>query len=598
MEQKKIRKRKYLKKRILRNIFIVLSISMLAATGISYLYFARVVREQKISDESWKQEQVAGSLSFMVEDIRNLSRSMIVDDELQSIMEDSGELTAFEQVKKKDTISKKLRFYNSLRPYIRGSFIEMENGEDYSSSVSSQEKDYLKQRMSIDELKTYKGHPNWVFSDPYLGTDAWDYGEIICYRTPILDKYSFGKKIGILYLEIALNDFMEAVETYGEEYENVCLTGNEGLILYQESPVEEPHTIESLLKMEDDWRREGVHRVDGGYLISKDIEDTGWKLYTWITDTYLRERSDFVLKFFFLSFVLSLAAILFSTGRLMEGIIRPITTLSQKMEDTHYDKLVVQDMVHTGDEIQTLYECYNDMVEEIQRGIDQRFLYERQKKDMEFDIMLSQINPHYLYNVLNTVVYLAAAGKNKDVVQLANLLIFSLQETLRIGEKNVETTVEKELELTRCYLKIQDYRYPDSFQVEIQCEEVLKNYSVPKTIIQPLVENAILHGILPSEERGTVCVCITREENMLCIRVTDDGEGISEEHLQLFEKGEAIVYGNSERKHIGISNVRDRIRYLYGEPYGMRIERLPERGTKVTLRLPLRSDTKEEKGAF
>lgn len=596
MEQKKIKKRKYLKKRILRNIFIVLSISMLTATGISYLYFARVVREQKISDESWKQEQVAGSLSFMVEDIRNLCRSMIVDDELQSIAEDSGVLTAFEQVKKKDTISKKLRFYNSLRPYIRGSFIEMENGEDYSSSVSTQEKDYLKQRTSIEALKAYKEHEDWMFSDPYYGNDTWDYDEIICYRTTILDKYSYGKKLGTLYLEIALGAFAEVAETYGEEYENVGLTGNEGLILYQESPEEERHTIGSLLKMEENWSREGVHRVKGGYLICKDIEETGWKLYTWITDTYLRERSDFVLKFFFLSFVFSLAAILLSTGRLMEGIIRPITTLSRKMEETHYDKLVVQDMVHTGDEIQTLYECYNDMVEEIQRGIDQRILYERQKKDMEFDIMLSQINPHYLYNVLNTVVYLAAAGKNKDVVQLANLLIFSLQETLRIGEKNVETTVDKELELTQCYLKIQAYRYPDIFQVEIQCDEELKKYSVPKTIIQPLVENAILHGILPSEERGIVRVCITREEEMLCIMVTDDGEGISEERLQLFERGEAIVYGNSERKHIGISNVRDRIRYLYGEPYGMWIERLPERGTRVTLRLPLKMESKEEQG--
>lgn len=271
----------------------------------------------------------------------------------------------------------------------------------------------------------------------------------------------------------------------------------------------------------------------------------------------------------------------------MEGIIQPIIQLSRKMENTHYDKLQIQEMVQTGDEIQILYECYNDMVGEIQRGMEQRMEYEKQKKEMEFDILLSQINPHYLYNVLNTVVYLSAMGKNREVVEIANALIYSLQETLRLGDKNIETTIKTELELTRCYLKIQEYRYPETFKVTIECPETMMDYSVPKTIIQPLVENAILHGILPEEENGSIQISIRQEEETLVIAVQDDGVGITDEHLTLFEQGHPITYGRNDRKHIGISNVRDRIRYLYGEPYGMWIERLPERGTRVTLRLPV-----------
>ena len=294
----------------------------------------------------------------------------------------------------------------------------------------------------------------------------------------------------------------------------------------------------------------------------------------------------FVFIFFSLSFVISLAAILFTTSRLMEQIIHPVTVLSRRMEKTHYNKLHVQEMVHTGDEIEILYQCYNDMVEEIQRGIEQQRIYEKRTKDMEFDIMLSQINPHYLYNVLNTVVYLSAAGKNKEVVKITNSLIFSLQETLRLGEKNIETTVEKELMLTQCYLDIQKYRYPDVFETVIECGEDLKQCLVPKTIIQPLVENGILHGILPLEEPGIIKVYIYKKEDFLCIEVEDNGEGISRERLEAFEKGEELIYEEKGRKHIGISNVRDRISYLYGEPYGMWMKRLPERGTKVTLHLP------------
>ena len=208
---------------------------------------------------------------------------------------------------------------------------------------------------------------------------------------------------------------------------------------------------------------------------------------------------------------------------------------------------------------------------------------------------MSQIHPHYLYNVLNTVVYLAAAGKGQDVVTIVHALIDTLHNTLEIGGEHVETTVEKEIMLTQSYLEIQNYRYPGMVTAKITCSEELKVCRMPRIVIQPLVENAILHGILPAERAGTVWVDVEKKEGVLYVVVQDDGIGIGEDCLQRFKNGEEISSGKGSRRHIGIRNVRDRIWYLYGEEYNMEIGRREKGGTRVALRLPFVEGIHEEK---
>lgn len=576
MEQKTVKKGK-LKRRILRNIFIVWCCVMIVSSAAGFWYFRNIVRKQVVKDEQVKLEQLDSQMEFIREDVDNFTKIIAADEEIQSALTAEMNGDVFEQVKRKDIVAKRLSFFDNFRPYIAGAFLESAKGERFISSSDSNSAEHIEWKFSTKEIIDFRKDIEAVFSSPYYGVDNWSKEKkLICYRSFIYNPYSFGEKLGTIYVEIYLDYFVKLLNDYHDTW----------LVDGQDEVLNGDGELQENIKNRN-FDQNGISYSKRDCVIIQKIGDTDWKLYTVVTGHYLRQRSGFVFQFFLISFLVAIVVILLTTSQMLEKMIQPITRLSRRMQNTEYDEFNVGEVVYTNDEIQTLYECYNNMVEEIQKGIAQKIEYEKKTKEMEFDIMMSQINPHYLYNVLHTVVYLSAMGRNKEVSTIINSLIFTLQETLKLGDKSIETTVEQELELTKCYLKIQEYRYPGMFEVQIECADSEKNCMIPKTIIQPLVENALLHGILPTEKPGIILIKISREKEYLRVEVTDNGEGISDERLSMFDNGEEMVYEKGERQHIGISNIRDRVRYLYGNAGDMWIEKGKEHGTRVILHVPL-----------
>lgn len=566
MEQRE-KRRKKLKNRILLNIFFVLGISLIISTFVSYFYFENIVKNQCIGEEKAKLKQLSDQIESMTEDINNFAKSIIGDMDVQEYIKGERGTTEFERAKKRAEMKEVLVFYNSLRTYSWCSSIELNNGENYTSLNLGTE-DYLEFIQTIDEIAQFKEHTTWLYSNPYHVENVGNEGELILFRSDMKDVNNFHQSIGTLFIQVHFKYFTDQIDSYTMASENLSLLGSDDSIIYQKGELKE----------------------DDGYLLYEPIEGTTWKLCTMISYQYLWEQCQFVFYFFLVTFVITITLVLSITSRFLGRIIMPITELSEHMKKTDYHMLQMEKHINTEDEIQTLYECYEEMLIEIQKGVTQRLEYEKQKTDMRFAIMLSQTNPHYLYNVLNTVVYLAAASRNKEVVEITKALIYTLQETLMVGEGNIETSVEKELELTRNYLSIQKYRYPNMFEVVITCEETLKDCLLPKIVIQPLVENALIHGILPRGKQGTIEIDIFMRDEMLYIRIEDDGIGVAQEAIQTFTQGKYIVDKENGRNHIGIVNVKERIEYLYGEPYGMWILEREEGGTRVILKLPTKRD--------
>lgn len=243
------------------------------------------------------------------------------------------------------------------------------------------------------------------------------------------------------------------------------------------------------------------------------------------------------------------------------------------------------------DELSMLYEDLNVMIEDIQALMKEVVAEQVQKeklnsrqKEVEFKMLASQINPHFLYNTLETIRMKAIVNQQSEIADLAKMLAKIMRRNIQVGEKLV--TLESELKLVEYYLKIQYYRFGDRIQSNIIVDkEVDTEARIMPLIIQPLVENAFVHGLEAVDSEGKLTIHVSCDADIF-ICVEDNGCGISDEKLE--EITESLNdFETLDRTHIGVCNVNQRIKLQYGEDYGLTIETKEGYGTRVTLKIPV-----------
>lgn len=242
-----------------------------------------------------------------------------------------------------------------------------------------------------------------------------------------------------------------------------------------------------------------------------------------------------------------------------------------------------------NDEISDLYGYLGTMIGDIQRllaAIYQERLHaeqlKTQQKEAEFKVLASQINPHFLYNTLETIRMKARLSHQPEIEELVKMLAKILRKNIRAGSKDV--SIREEIELVECYLKIQQYRFEERIQYRIFVEEGLEDYHILPLIFQPLVENSIIHGLEMKEGIGHIQIRIEQEGEVILITIQDDGMGISGERLELLNK--ELNRRNLNRPHIGVCNVHQRIQLKYGEDYGLTITSIEGEMTRILIRIP------------
>lgn len=241
------------------------------------------------------------------------------------------------------------------------------------------------------------------------------------------------------------------------------------------------------------------------------------------------------------------------------------------------------------DEISDLYDYLGTMILQIQRLLaeiyQERLHAERltiQQKDAEFKMLASQINPHFLYNTLETIRMRARRSRQYDIEEIVSLLAKIMRSTLQAGSK--EIAIQAETDLVAHYLKIQQYRFGDRIQYHIHVEEGLEHLPILPLMIQPIVENSIIHGLECKVGVGTIDIHAVRRGHHVVITITDDGVGMNEEKLT--ELRNKLNSYSENGRHIGISNVHQRVRLRYGEECGVEIHSEEGCGTRVEILLP------------
>ncbi|MBR6403880.1 MAG: sensor histidine kinase [Eubacterium sp.] len=282
--------------------------------------------------------------------------------------------------------------------------------------------------------------------------------------------------------------------------------------------------------------------------------------------------------------ILSIIFIYVISKRLSRRITEPITELCDMTEKFAGGDFSVSYHTNSNDEMETLAESFNSMVKEIETLIEDIHKEQENAKDAELRLLQEQINPHFLYNTLDAIIWMTESGENQKAIQVIQELSSFFRISLSKGQS--EITIRNEREHVKSYLEIQHYRYQDIMDYEIDFEEDILDYHIQKLTLQPIVENALYHGIKNKRGQGMIKVCGRQDGKDIVFTVEDNGIGMNEEEL---ERLRSLIAGNlvqDDQSGFGMANVEKRLQMLYGTSYGMTVESKYGEGTVVTVRIP------------
>ncbi|MBB6637249.1 cache domain-containing sensor histidine kinase [Cohnella thailandensis] len=239
------------------------------------------------------------------------------------------------------------------------------------------------------------------------------------------------------------------------------------------------------------------------------------------------------------------------------------------------------------DEVGWLYRGFGSLVHKIEGLIDQASKAERQKKELEFQVLSHQINPHFLYNTLESIRWKAENHGRSDIGEMVSALGNLLRLSLNQGKEI--TTLGREIEQVKAYVQIEQARMGQPIRILYSVDGELKDTPFLRLLLQPLVENAIQHSIRDNFENGKILITAYRDESDIVIDLLDNGNGIPQEVLEKLDlEGQTqLAPGGEGPKGVGLRNVNERLKLYFGEPYKLSVETSPGRGTKITLRHPI-----------
>lgn len=322
-------------------------------------------------------------------------------------------------------------------------------------------------------------------------------------------------------------------------------------------------------------------------LVETDTAENGYRLCS-LSDSsvleqdLLRSRNWILLVALLLNLLLAAPVYL-----VLREMLYPMKQLEESMNRVKDGDLSVRVRIYSGDEIGRLSANFNDMLQQIETLIDELVTQKMLKKEAELEALSYQITPHFMYNTLSSIRYAAILEGYEEIGDLLQAFIELLR--LSASDRGAFITVRQECRMVSNYIRLQQFRYKDSFEAEVDMDPDTEDCCVPRLLIQPLVENAILHGLNHAEEGNLIRVTVKRREKELEIRVADNGSGMSRKEIA------ALLSGGFHSKFsgIGINNIIERLKLYYGDRGRLEYVCPEEGGTTAVITLPVSEDAEE-----
>ena len=591
MENKKY---KSLKTRIIQGMLIGALITSSLAVIIMYYTFSKAVRKTAVEVASFGSRQVIQSIDTTLLQLDTVIGLLIQDRDIvdslrraEQLPADSEERASYEM-----QMGFLLNRYQSAYPNYQNCPIMIE-----TVGQNGRENIYHSVMDRPDALSGFLNNEGYhAFKNQYgsYASVFFDAGDILPNRVANLsgaEIYAYCRRCRIggqdcVVSAFALGNAITKLLEAGSRNGDYILFDRYLQVVSKSDGVEQNYS--GLLSR---MRSEGLAEAEygGKTVLLEGTEYGNWYLLRIVSDNELLEGFVPYFRLNAVFLVVQGAALIGVFVLMIRKRLRPLRSLAQNMAAVSRGDFGPQKRITTGDEIEFLDDTFDAMRASLQEHIDLLLIRENEKNEALYRLMVSQLNPHFIYNTLYTINILALNRRNADVAKVNNALIDILRNMLKINVGHTMDTIANEVSLGKKYALIQQYRYPESFEVEWEIDEGMETLLIPKNLIQPLLENALFHGLMGGKTAdgeitgGFISICLHRKGEYIQLRVTDDGIGMPESVIREFFDYDDTALPDM---HLTLRNIKYRCRYLYKEHVLFDIHSESGMGTSFSVMFP------------
>lgn len=572
--------------------FSVIFILVLCVIGIiGYSFFSKVLTNEILSNTEKIIDQTSTNIDLYFGQIKNLTQITASNyNIINALKEDeNGENSnlLFYNRKISDVLQQTKKF--NLR--IKDLIIIRRDGTCYNYSNSCVKKDYNffeQDWFPKFDKKFAKVCFTGIHDQDYYVLDTNCEGSVVSTVIPIMDYMDISRQFfAMLLCNLNLNDIKELTKgaELGETGFFLIIDKNNELVYnptYYDFDEDFKKNILTNLN-NDSGQFVSEHNNKNVLIVHKTSKVTGWKIISIIPMKEILNPLNNIKTFTFVLIIICVFIVIIVSILISRRITKPISLLIKKMANIGRGDFNIKLYDDSTIEMEMLSSNIDIMVERINRLNKDIYSYKMKSKEAEIKALQSQINPHFLYNTLQSVKALALLNKTNDISKMVTLIGNMLRYAIYNSDELV--TINSEIKHVSEYIQIQNYRYSNKFEYKIIDEIQLSQYKTLKLILQPIVENSIIHG-LQENIKGLITINIYIENDDVHFEINDDGKGMSSEELNRIRLYIDDTSQKDKSNSIGLKNVNERIKLKYGELYGVKIDSEVDVGTSVTIIIP------------
>lgn len=563
--------------------FIGLTASFLIIIGIVINQtYAKSLCENEENYNILATDKLESDLDNDIDITQNTATFLTTSDEINRFISEDPNASQFNLRKENARIL--LNHMLEMEPFIYSIQIF---GKDQKLSTTLPEKN-LQEMYEYYEKQLADNHylPTWSDRHTLMQGSSKNVAEVVSYIYPFrgtgADSRDAIAVINISYEYIQEKFIDYAIEANEKAF--ICNSQGEIILNYPNTTSFEPIVKQypQILKGDDRLLNEKVFGVDT-ILVSKSLNNIQWKIIRVIPEYSITVQTKKMASY--LQWVMMICGLISFLAAILlaQTITKPIHKLSQACKHVEKGNLTYHLSVRGRDEFSQLEHTFNLMIDRINTLLTKELEDQKQKADLQFQVLEAQINPHFLYNSLDSIKWLVSMQNMNNIADMITALINLLKYNL--SSHDTATTLKDEVDSVRNYITIEKFRYLDTFEFNTHLDENTLNCKVIRFILQPLVENSILHGFQDMEQDCKIEIASFRTEDALHIKVIDNGSGMNREEVQQINEGQK---GDHYFKNIGVSNIQKRIKLYCGEDYGLVYQSKPGEGTVAEITLPIR----------